>query len=258
MLNAFLDIFAYRDNAIRRVDPRAKLIAAFALILAVIASHGVVLPAGVFSLCLAGMLALKLPPRMIFFRLAGPMGIALVLFVLQSFLTGSTPVCSIALSHWQLAATREGIARGMLMSSRVLGAVGVMLLLSTSTPAHEIFHSLRWFRFPRDWVEVATIMYRYTFTLLELADDMVCAQSVRLGYDGLRRSAGTIGTLAGAIIVRSVDQASRAQEAMILRGYKGRMPFGQMPRMRLRDKWIMICILLATAGAYSALELRLW
>ena len=106
-----------------------------------------------------------------------------------------------------------------------------MLLFSLVTPAHRIFHALLWFRIPQGWVEIAMLMYRYIFSLLDDTADVAAAQRVRLGYNGTRRSLSSIGSLAGAVIIRSLDQAAHTHEAMSLRGYGGLIPFAPLPEM---------------------------
>ena len=76
--------------------------------------------------------------------------------------------------------------RGVLLGSRVLGAVSVMLLLSSVTPAYKIFGALRWFHVPEGWVEIALLVYRYTFLLSDQTADIAAAQRVRLGYSVVR------------------------------------------------------------------------
>lgn len=256
MFDIFLDIFTYRDNVLRRRDARAKLVSALVVILAVILSHRPEVPLAVVLLSVTTMLLLRLPVRLILLRLAIPMGAVLVLIVLQSLLIGVTPLGGVRIGAWEITAMREGAQLGLLTGARVLGAVSAMLLLSSTTPAHEIFRALRWFRCPRDWVEVAMFMYRYTFALLDMADDIEAAQRVRLGYNGLRRSLASLGVLAGAIIVGSIDQAARTQDAMTLRGYRGHMPVGPLPKMCPADRWLMGGSLALALAACLAAEMR--
>jgi cobalt/nickel transport system permease protein len=155
--------------------------------------------------------------------------------VLQAFLTGTTPLASFSLVGWKLIATEEGLMRGVLLGSRVLGAVSVMLLLSSVTPAYRIFGALRWFHVPEGWVEIALLVYRYTFVLLDQTADIASAQRVRLGYSSLGRSLSSAGVLAGTVVARSMDQAMRTYEAMTLRGYQGRLPIGPLPELKARD-----------------------
>jgi cobalt/nickel transport system permease protein len=180
-------------------------------------------------------LTLRIPARLVALRLAAPLGIVAVLALLQSFTSGATPLWTIPLGAWTLTATREGVHAAALTASRVCGAVSVVLLLSLVTPAHRIFHALRWFRVPQGWVEIAMLMYRYTFTLLDLTADLTAAQQLRMGYAGAGRALSSMGAVCGTVIIRSVDQATRTHEAMVLRGYRQEIPFGPMPPLPARD-----------------------
>jgi energy-coupling factor transporter transmembrane protein EcfT len=46
-----------------------------------------------------------------------------------------------------------------------------------------------------------------------------------------------MGVLAGTVMVHSMDQAVSTYDAMMLRGYKGHMPFGPLPAMSRKDRW---------------------
>jgi cobalt/nickel transport system permease protein len=258
MFHLFSDIFACRDNALARVDPRAKLVIAFVTIILVILSARIALPLAVLIVCLGTMLSLRVPARLVLARIIAPTGVVLVLVILQSFTVGSTPILTISVGAWQGTVKYEGVIHGLLMGSRVLGAVSVTLLLSSVTPAHKIFHALRWFRVSKTWVEIAMLMYRYSFALLDHTADVAAAQKLRLGYCGAKRSLSSMGILAGAVIVQSLDQAARTHQAMTLRGYAGVMPYNPMPRMREKDGWIMVLTLLAVSVAFLLLEWRLF
>jgi cobalt/nickel transport system permease protein len=254
MLDLFSDIFAYRDHSWTRMDPRGKLVLSLAAILGVILSTRMVFPLAVFAFCLGAMLCLRLPARLVLARLAAPLGIVVVLILLQSLFFGRTKVFSFSLLGIEWVLKQEGGWRGLLMGSKVLGAVSVMLLLSLVTPAHKIFHALLWFRIPRGWVEIAMLMYRYVFSLLDDTADVAAAQKVRLGYRGIKRSLSSCGALAGAVIIRSLDQATHTREAMIIRGYKGSIPFGPMPAMGWMDRLRIAGFSALLAAVYLFLE----
>ena len=136
MSDLFSDVFARRDNPLSRLDARTKLVFAIALLLFVIASTTPVLPLAVLILCLVATLAVGIPVRFVALRLTAPLGIAAVPIVLQSVLSGSTPLWSVDMLGWKITVSHEGLHTGIQMASRVLGAVSVMLLLSSVTPAH--------------------------------------------------------------------------------------------------------------------------
>ena len=258
MFDVFSDIFACRDNALARIDPRAKLIVAFGMLIAVLASGKVFLPLAMFLGCVSAMFAVGVPARLVALRLAGPAWIVAVLVLLQAFLTSGTPILSFSFFGWHISASDEGIAHGMLLGARVVGCVSVVLLLSSVTPAYKIFHALRWFRVPEGWIEIALLVYRYTFTLLDQTADVVAAQTVRLGYSTVKRSLSSLGVLAGTVLTRSLDQAVRTHEAMTLRGYDGKIPFGPLQGMSASDRLKVGLALPAVALLYFCLERWLW
>jgi cobalt/nickel transport system permease protein len=231
----FFDIFTFRDNALSRLDPRVKLLVALWAILAVVISQGPLFPALVLGLTLTGMAFVRLPLGFVLFRLLAPLGTVVVLLVIKSLFYGSTPIFGVRVLGWQIVLLKEGLLSGIILSLRVLGSVSVVILLSSVMPSHQIFRTLAWLRLPKEWLEVAMMMYRYTFVLIESVTGVMAAQWVRLGYFGIRRSLQSLGVLSGAVIVQSLEQAQKTHEAMVARGYQGRMPFGPMPKFSPRD-----------------------
>ena len=254
MFELFSDIFACRDNFLTRIDPRAKLIVTVSLIFAVILSTRIFLPLVVFGVCLVSMRAVCIPVRLMLLRLVMPLGIVAVLILLQTFLVSGTPILQVRIWGLELVASAEGLDRGLLLGCRVLGAVSVVLLMSSVTPAHKIFSSLRWFRVPEGWVEIALLVYRYTFALLDQASDVATAQRVRLGYSSARRSLASLGTLAGTVMGRSVDQAVRTFEAMTLRGSQGVIPLSPLPGIALKDRLVIVSALPVVTLAFALQE----
>lgn len=257
MFHLFSDIFACRDNALTHLDPRAKLVVGLASIIMIIMSTRIELPLTILAVCLITLPILRIPIRLVMARLAAPFGTVLILIVLHSFTIGSTPIFSITVMSWHGTMMREGLIHGLMLGLHVLGAVSIILLLSSVTPVHKILQALRWFRISKGWIEIAMLMYRYTFTLLEHADDVAAAQKMRLGYRGVNRSLSSMGALAGVVIIRSLDQSAATHQAMTLRGYTGVTPCGPLSAMNARDRWVMILMLFVVSAAYALLEWRI-
>jgi len=250
----FSDIFARQDNVLARIDSRTKLIVALLTLSAVIFSKTLVFPLVLLVLCVVVTAAMGVPARLIGVRMIAPVGVACVLLVWQSILTGVTPLWSMVVFNFHIAATCEGFHAGLLIASRVLGAMSVMLLLSSVTPAHRIFHALRALGAPQGWVEIAMLMYRYIFVLLDITADVTAAQRVRLGYSSVRRGLYSAGIVSGTVVLRSMDQAVRTNEAMKVRGYRGEIPLGPMPALARRDGWIIGWVALVLGGIFFATE----
>ncbi|MBU3932225.1 MAG: cobalt ECF transporter T component CbiQ [Proteobacteria bacterium] len=254
MFDLFSDIFTYRDNALTRIDPRAKLLIALAALIAVVTAERIVLPLAVLAFCLGAVAILRIPAKLVACRLAAPLSIVAVLVVIQTFVTGKTPLFAFTFAGWQFTAKAEGFRQGTLLGAHVLGAVSVVFLLSIVTPAHRIFQALRWFRISRNWLEIAILMYRYIFVLMDRVADLAAAQRLRLGYTARGRALRSFTTLAGATIIHSLEQAQRTHDAMRLRGYRGTMPFGPLPPLGRRDRLILVSCLIGIAAAYGLLE----
>jgi len=250
----FSDFFSRRDNWARRLDVRVKLGITFALFGVVLGSTRPYLPVLLWCLAWLGLRLLRIPLRIVVARFLPPLCVALVLLVVQALMTGQTPFCTVNVGSWKMVAKEEGLALGLLQSSRILGAVGVLLLLSAVTPAHELFLGLRWCRFPKVWVEIALLMYRYLFVCLEEAAELLDAQRIRLGYGRPRTAIISAGNLVGAVMGRSLEQSARTHEAMIARGYTGVYPFGHLQAVRRRDLLILLAVVILVVTLYVCVE----
>lgn len=106
---------------------------------------------------------------------------------------------------------------GSLVGHAVAGSAAV-LLLATTTPMSDLLPALRRLRVPAAVVEVASVVYRLLFVLLDSLDTIREAQTARMGYSSLRRSYRSSGALAAAVLTRSWDRARRLQEGLAGRG----------------------------------------
>jgi cobalt/nickel transport system permease protein len=177
-----------------------------------------------------------------------------VVFALRLFTTAGEPLFTLRAAGIALVATREGLHAGGLLALRVLAATSVVVLLGMVAPAHALFRALLWFKAPRGLVEVGLLTYRFVFVLLDIAADMATAQTLRLGYRGAARSVRSVGTLAGAVLVKSLDQAARTSEAMLLRGYAGTMPVGTLPPVPRAELFWMLGLTAALGICFVAGE----
>ncbi len=230
-------------------DVRVKLIVALATVGGVVLSRRMGFPLLVLTGCLAWLGVSGLPLGRVLCRLLAPLGLAALLCVMRTFLTGPTPLVTWDWGPLHLTASQEGLAAGLLIGSRVLASVAVVMTLCLRTPVLEVFAALRWAGLPRTLIEIALLMYRYIFVLFEQAASIVSAQKVRLGYANYGRSMRSLGSLAGIVILRSLDQAERSYEAMLARGYDGALPMPTLPALRKQQVAVTgVCLTLVLVG----------
>jgi cobalt ECF transporter T component CbiQ len=236
------------QGRLARIDVRVKLILALAAIVAVILSRHVALPLATAAVCLAILCCGGAPRGKTLRRLAAPLGLAAVVCLWRALMAGGEPVWAVKLGWLSLSASRQGLFEAALIGARVLGSVSAALVLCSFAQAHDIFAALCWARLPRTWVEIAMLMVRSIFTLFEQAASVLQAQKVRLGHATLGRALESAGSLAG------MEQAERNHEAMVARGYQGRLPLPELPRFRRRDAAACALGVVVLAAAFILAE----
>ena len=137
-------------------------------------------------------------------------------------------------------------------------SVQVALLLTFTTPFHDMLDALRELRMPNILVATIGFMYRYLAVLGDEAQRMLRARASRsaLGEDGrgggtLRWRAGVVGSMVGSLFLRSYERSERIYAAMQARGFVG--TFRHMEaRAILRPEWVAFVLTLAALAGFLA------
>lgn len=254
MFELFSDLHSSRDNRLTRLDVRIKLGILAVFMAAILFARTPSAPMFFFALAVGMMFHLRLPVKIISVRFVAPLAMAIMALTLQSLLTGSRPLYGADVFGVNIVFTEEGTHSGFLVASRILGAASVFILFTFIAPAHRVFQALRSIGVPAAWVEIALLTYRNSFVLLDTASEMYDAQKVRLGFSGARRGLASSGTLAGAVIVRSLEKADRTFEAMRARGYDGTIPHTPLAPMLAADYFILALVSGIAATAFFLME----
>nr|WP_204262210.1 cobalt ECF transporter T component CbiQ [Blastococcus saxobsidens] len=112
----------------------------------------------------------------------------------------------------------DAAARAGSLLGHALAGSAAVLLLATTTPMSDLLPALRRARVPAAVVDVAAVVYRLLFVLLDSMRTIREAQTARMGHSSLRRSYRSSGALAAAVLTRSWDRAHRMQEGLAGRG----------------------------------------
>ena len=217
--------------AIAAVDPRTRLLAAAILLALVISSRGSAFPWQVAGICLPVALIAGMPPRVLLLRLLHPLFIAVVILVLKAFMGSGTYIEFFSAGGISVTGRPEGLREGLLIASRIMGAVSVAVLLSQVMTFTETMAALSWLRAPRGLVDVALFAWRALFMLYDDAGVVYTAQKNRLGYCGMRRGLRSFGAMAGMLVIRAFDSSQAMTVAMTQRGYDGSLPLLRASRL---------------------------
>lgn len=250
-VHQFIDAQGESRQLLVALDGRIKLVLLLAALLLNLCAGGMQTSLVLLLLATALLRASGVPATAFYRRMLVPTLLATVALLTQLFWfqQGATLV-AFGLGPLEILITSGGLWRGVEIALRILGGMGVLLFFSLTTPLPELLRAARFFRSPPVLVELALIMYRYIFLLLEEGVRIRSAQRSRLGYVDLRSSLRSGGTLGGMLVLRSYDRAERSFAAMRCRGYSGALPLQQAGPVPGRDWAILAAGLLLLAGLY--------
>jgi cobalt/nickel transport system permease protein len=225
------------SSAWRRRSPGDKVLLCLGLVVCAL-----VLPAWPGSL-LVGLtaLVLALGPARVPARTFGRAVRWPLTFIAVGALTAVVQVDGGGLGWAPDAAARAGSLVG-----HALAGSAAVLLLATTTPMSDLLPALRRLRVPAAVVEVASVVYRLLFVLLESLRTIREAQTARMGYSSPRRSYRSSGALAAAVLTRSWDRARRLQEGLAGRGMESGLRV--LPEVRPSSRLFLAATVAGLAG----------
>jgi cobalt/nickel transport system permease protein len=82
--------------------------------------------------------------------------------------------------------------------------------------------ALRWFKLPREMINLMSLMLRYVTVISEEFVTMFHAQQARLGFSSRLswiKKLQNLGIIGGMLLIRSFDRSFRLEKSMMARGY---------------------------------------
>lgn len=138
-----------------------------------------------------------------------------------------------------------------LMIKGIYSVLAAYLLIAT-TSIEKICYALRLVHIPAILVTQVLLTYRYVTVLLEEANRMTQAYSLRApNQKGVHFKVW--GTLAGQLLLRSMDRANEVYESMTLRGYQGEFYYTAKEPCKAKDwlymgVWLVLFAVLKVTG----------
>ncbi|MDN5571455.1 MAG: cobalt ECF transporter T component CbiQ [Propionibacteriaceae bacterium] len=208
----------------RRVRVGEKLLLGSGLLLtALIAPPWPAAPLVALACIVAVVGPARIPARRLLIGASAPLA-----FIVIGALTVAIRVGEPAAEAWitlgPLWLDAASVALGVHVLGRAVAGTLALLLIATTTPMVDLLTWLRRVGVPGPLVEIAGLMYRLVFVLLDTATAIVAAQVGRLGdapaggWAGVRRRWENLGTALGALLVRSWDRAARQSAGWDARG----------------------------------------
>ncbi len=222
MIYSTIDTIAH-TNRMRHVDTRLKVIFSITTLLITLASASPIPPILVFlTATILILIAAKIKLRTYFLLLLTPLFFGLISLLLMSLFFGYTdsPLYSFEILSHTFVVQKEGANMGLLVASRTLAGSTCLFFLALTTPMTELFAGLKWLRIPEVVIELAMIIYRYIFVLLEEAERMWLASQLR-GESNFRTKIEVFSMIASTLFLRTILQGEKLFVAMNSRCYEG-------------------------------------
>lgn len=243
-----MDTLADRDQWLNNIHPLVKLIITVSYIAVTVSFHKYnftgLLRMGIYPIALFILGDISFTDALKRLRIVLP----LVCFVgLFNPLFDRQPAIAIG----SVVVTAGMISMATLMLKGIYSVLAAYLLIA-STSIEKICSAMRMIHIPAILVTQILLTYRYISVLLEEAGRMIQAYSLRAPKQkGIHFKVW--GSLAGQLLLRSMDRANNVYESMTLRGYQGEFYYGQKKALGLTDTaylilWIILFILLKSVS----------
>jgi cobalt/nickel transport system permease protein len=156
-----------------------------------------------------------------------------------------TAVFTTDLGPFTLTITNAGLVRFVSILMRGWLAVQMAILLTAVTPFPDLMHALTHLRVPAILVSIISFMYRYLFVLVDEAQRLMRARQARSArLPGTGEHGGSLlwrakvtGHMVGQLFGRSLERSDRVYNAMLARGYHGRI-LTMTPHAMTRFDWL--------------------
>ncbi len=236
-----IDEKAHLNSIIHRMDIRAKIISILAA--ALIISSCRTIPAALISAAFTFLLTLLSGIDLAYYlrKIYYPLIFIIPLFIFLPFSSGG----EVLLPVWIFNIYKEGILLSLLISIKLISIIILINIMISTATFRDTAAALRTLKIHDKMLNIILFTYRYFFVFFEALRKMKIALTLRgSGKRSTVKSLGTSANLAGSIIVRSYEQTERIYEAMLLRGYSGRIVSSKIFIIRGADIFLALIIII--------------
>jgi cobalt/nickel transport system permease protein len=253
----FSDDTSARKGLLQRLEPRAKLVGLFALVLTSAFLRTVPALLVLYALTLALAALSRVPVSFFIKRVWLFVPIFTGIVVLPATLSIVTPG-DVVLELWTWHGTPEGLtAQGLtsaaLVVTRVATSISLVVLLTLTTPWVRLLAALRALGVPRIFVLVIGMAYRYVFLLLGTVTDMYEARKARTvgAQDHDTAARAFLSASAGALFGKAHHLSEEVHQAMLARGYRGDARTLRPFSFAARDAVAAVAVVVAAVVIYG-------
>ncbi len=227
-----MEEFALGDSIIHKMDPRSKLLTAFAfsVVVALTGDPMALYLAPVFPLVLLGLAGVNF--RGVLRRLVTANVFIAFLWIFLPFSHGETVVYSLGPLH----VYREGLWFALFITLKSNAIILMIIALLGTSSVFSVVHALSHLHVPDKLVHVFFFCFRYLETIQDEYQRLVTAMKIRGFKPGPNmRTYRAYANLMGILLVRSFERSARIVAAMKCRGFRNKFYILHHYEMQTRD-----------------------
>lgn len=222
-----IDYYAYRSG-MRKWNAGYKVLLAVSTLCLVIGMNR--LWVSLFVVAAMGGLTLavgKLPVKIYLHYMTVPLAFMVISGLMIALEFAGHPVgkWNLNLHICYICITEESLETAIQVFFKAAAGMSALYMMAFSTPMSEFISVLQRLRMPGMIIELMHLIYRYIFILLDVAEEMQTAAKARLGYCNLKQGFHTFAGIAGNLFLISLRKANAYYDAMVARGYDGKLEF---------------------------------
>ncbi len=234
----FSEQYATINGFLQGIDPKVKFISFMILIVTTISVHSIYTILILFAASMLLALLSRIPIKFYMLRVlvfvplfTGVIALPYIFNIFQPY--EGTPLVVLHDFHRvidlplltpfsTIAITKEGVLWSSTFLARVTAAVSFAILLMLTTRWSDLLNALGALRFPRMFILILGMAYRYIFLLLDMVVKMLLSRKSRtVGSISSVRSWKLNADIIGALFLKSYDMSEDVYLAMLSRGFDG-------------------------------------
>jgi len=219
----YVEKYTSINSIVHRVDAQPKLVTALLMVVTATVVKGFTPLLLLLFTIITLTIVSKIPLRHLFLRTTlFTLLFALVTSLPFPFLIDGTPLATMSIGQYSVVVTDRGVEALSFFVLKVWVCVASMTIFILTTGVSRLIKAMEGVKVPKNLTVMLAMTYRYIFLLVEEVNRMVLAREARCVRRESRKAIlKSLGSILGALFLRSYERGENVYTAMLARGYPG-------------------------------------
>jgi cobalt/nickel transport system permease protein len=161
---------------------------------------------------------------------------SIIIAIPNLFINSGVVIISFNIYNFNLRITEQGLFSTLQFILRVWVCVSSLILLNLTTKFSSIINTMESFKFPKVFIMIITVTYRFIFLFVNEAYQMILAKEARsIRKISKIENIKILGFMISSLFIRAYEKGEKVYLAMKNRGYSGEMKNLSMINFHFKD-----------------------